>query len=250
MNWVTETLARTWIHSCPIIFPTVEVRVTAYGSKQGTTVFLCHYLDGFPLFSFFFPLSFLVWGNFCCVAAGEISLANIFISWGMSVLLCPYCNVNIVSYTILAHEEKNKWIIGACSIILRSCCGHMVRLLFAVPSVWGTGVTGGDNTFVFGNATTHPWVSKTLSEICLRLCNPCQFCPHGCGTSRCAGGFLHSQVARERLLLSPLSLASCSQSNLVKIPRWLSAGLPQGVHVSLPRVGHQANAVTVGWGKI
>lgn len=86
----------------------------------------------------------------------------------------------------------------------------------------------GDNTFVFGNATTHPSVSKTLSEICLRLCNPCQFCPHGCGTSRCAGGFLHSQIARERLLLPPLPLASCSQSNLVKIPQWLSAGLPQG----------------------
>lgn len=57
MNWVVGFLERTWIHSCPIIFPMVEVSVSAYWSKQHTAVYLCAVaLRDFSCLLFFFFL--------------------------------------------------------------------------------------------------------------------------------------------------------------------------------------------------
>lgn len=43
--------------------------------------------------------------TFLCLAAGEMSLANTFVSLGRGVHVCPYCYINIASYTVFAHGK-------------------------------------------------------------------------------------------------------------------------------------------------
>lgn len=64
MYWAVGLLEKMWIHSCPIIFPTVEVSVNAYWSKQHTAVYLCALaLRDFSCLFFFFSLRFPVLGQ-------------------------------------------------------------------------------------------------------------------------------------------------------------------------------------------
>lgn len=63
MNWAVGLFERMWIHSCPMIFPMVEVSVSGYWSKQHIAVYLCAVaLRDFSCL-FFFSLQFPVLGQ-------------------------------------------------------------------------------------------------------------------------------------------------------------------------------------------
>lgn len=201
------------------------------------------------------------WGDFIHLAAGEINLTNLFISWGRGLLIYPYCNVNIVSYTLFTCGGKYKWILKVCSRAATFCtelwalcqCCVCSPLWVRNGDCWGA---GGNNPsaacealIVLGNATAHPLVSMALSEICLRLCSSCRFCLCDCGTANCTGGFLCSQVMGERLPVPTLPVASCFWGYSAKVLCLLSADASPKGHMSPSACGSLGNMVTVGCGK-
>lgn len=107
----------------PVIFPTTKVSITAYWSKVQWCI--CMPLPWWTFLIFFFFQVTLTWGNFLHLAAGEISLANLFISWGRGLLVYPYCNVNIVSYTLFTCGGKYKWILKVYNHLLHRLLGTL-----------------------------------------------------------------------------------------------------------------------------
>lgn len=158
MNWVTEASKRTSRnfsynrsqHNCLL--------------EQGTMVYLraITLMDFSHLFFFLFQVT-LTWGNFLHLVAGGISLANLFISWGRGLLIYPYCNVNIVSYTLFTCGGKCKRILNICNHLLHRVVGTLSVLCLLSPlrEEWWLLGAGGNNpvkpSLCWGMPPLSPW---------------------------------------------------------------------------------------------
>lgn len=146
----------------PVIFPTTEVSITAYWNKARWCICMPLPWWTFHIFFFLFQVT-LTWGNFLHLVAGGISLANLFISWGRGLLIYPYCNVNIVSYTLFTCGGKCKRILNICNHLLHRVVGTLSVLCLLSPlrEEWWLLGAGGNNpvkpSLCWGMPPLSPW---------------------------------------------------------------------------------------------